>query len=165
MSSQTPPLAACPLPEGGPYAGVDFLEMHGSMIEVLRAELGERAIVDPEGRYKTFNELLDGWNSDEKLLTGLADEAKLMQSMINGIKDVYLPAVNDFNKFATEDDWGTFVQNNQLIESINGDTVTYNIDSRPGMGIHTRLHTIIGWSQKERQGGPRSQALDVGAPR
>ncbi len=162
MSSQNPPLGASPLPEGGPYAGVDFLEMHGSMIEVLRAELGETSIVDPEGRYKTFNELLDGWNSDEKLLTGLADEAKLMQSMITGIKDTYLPAVNAFDKFATEDDWGTFVQNSQLIDSIDGDKVTYKADTRPGAGIHTRLHTVIGWSQKTKQG---NQALDVGSPR
>lgn len=59
---------------------------------------------DVDGR-KTFSEVLDGWTTDAQLIAGLekvgGDVAKFKAS---------LAKINNFASFATEDEFGNFLQ-------------------------------------------------------
>lgn len=142
------------LQEGDPGNGVEFLTMHRAMIEHLRERWGDEPVTtDPEGR-TTFSAVLDGWSTDEQLIAGLTkaggDVAKLQAG---------LAKINDFASFASEDEFGNFLQTTLRLSGEvdpNDSSIRfYARDTTAGAGVHNWLH-----GQFQDAGSP----IDVGNP-
>jgi hypothetical protein len=156
-ASDIPP---CELQGGMPYSGVDFLAMHGSMIGVLRDEIGHVPLVgDPE--YKTMGDLLTGWDTDAKLRAGLT-AIKVSSEMMSAIEDE-LKAANDFRCFESEDDYGRFLQANWIFVKEGGSTnaVAKLLQGHDLAGVHADLHGAIRATDPDAT----KQLLDLGDPR
>ncbi|MDQ3366855.1 MAG: hypothetical protein M3680_15640 [Myxococcota bacterium] len=142
------------LQEGDPGNGVEFLTMHRAMIEHLRNRWGtEPVTTDPDGR-TTFAKVLDGWTTDAEVIAGLekvgGDVAKFKAG---------LAKINDFASFATEDDFGNFLQTSLRLSGVvdpNDSSIRdYSRDMTPGAGYHNWLHG---------QFQDASSKIDVGNP-
>ena len=127
------------LQEGDPGNGIEFLTMHRAMIEHLDARWGTEAVTtDPEGR-ATFSEVLRGYSTDAEMIAALekrgGDVAKFKAA---------LPKINDFASFASEDEFGNFLQTTLRlsgeVDPNNSATRFYSRDTTPGAGLHNWLH-------------------------
>jgi hypothetical protein len=142
------------LQEGDPGNGVEFLTMHRAMIEHLDARWGtEKVTNDPDGR-ATFSEVLRGYSTDAEMIAGLekvgGDVAKFKAS---------LAKINNFASFATEDDFGNFLQTTLRlsgeVDPNDSSKRFYARDMTVGAGTHNWLHG---------QFQDASSPIDVGNP-
>jgi hypothetical protein len=127
------------LQEGDPSNGVEFLTMHRAMIDHLEGRWGDEEVTtDPDGR-GTFTEVLDGWTTDADVIAGLEQVGGDVQRFEAG-----LAKLNDFGSFATEDEFGTFVQTTLRLSGQvdpNDSAIRfYDRDTTPGAGLHNWLH-------------------------
>jgi hypothetical protein len=143
------------LQEGDAMSGLEFLAMHRAMIEHLREKFGD-VRVENDSAYETFSDVLDGWNTDEKVSAAIK---KYVHG--KGLKQFQaaLGPANDLAKFESDDAFGLFVQTTLRI--------TYDVDpndsferkysqaTETGAGIHNSLHGIFMDS---------SSPIDVGDP-
>jgi hypothetical protein len=127
------------LQEGDPGNGVEFLTMHRAMIEHLDARWGTEVVSnDPDGR-TTFSEVLRGYSTDAEMIAALekrgGDVAKFKAA---------LPKINDFASFASEDEFGNFLQTTLRlsgeVDPNNSATRFYARDATVGAGLHNWLH-------------------------
>lgn len=143
------------LQEGDADNGVEFLAMHQAMIERLREKFGSVKTSGDTG-FKTFGKVLDGWNTDAKLLAAID---KYGNGYGKAQLQAALPAVNDFASFETEDEFGLFLQTTLRIsyEVDPNDSFKrfYTRDTRAGAGIHNSLHGMF---------ADQSSPVDVGDP-
>ena len=146
--------ASADVQEGDPGNGLEFLAMHRAMILHLRDRWGtEPVTTDPDGR-KTFGAVLDGWKTDDEVIKGLTKAHGDVATF-----KAALTKINNFASFATEDDFGLFLETTLRLSgevdpndsSIRG----YNRDMTTGAGIHNWLHGQL-------QDG--SSPIDVGNP-
>jgi hypothetical protein len=146
--------AMADLQEGDPGNGLEFLTMHRAMIEHLRERWGDEPVTtDPDGR-KTFNEVLDGWKTDEEVIAALEKQGGDVQHFKDG-----LAKLNDFASFQSEDEFGLFLQTTLRLtgEVDPNDTAKrfYDRDMATGAGLHNWLHG---------QFADSSSPIDVGNP-
>ncbi len=133
--------------EGMPFNGVDFLAMHGSMIGLLKAEIGDVPLTNDPDSWKDMNRLLDGWNSDGALKTGL--QAVGVPRIEMQTIERQIAAVNKFDDFASEDDFGLFLQTkfkfDKWITAPKDGEVELQMQTSvvPLAGIHAALHSKI----------------------
>ncbi|HEU0031001.1 MAG TPA: hypothetical protein VFQ53_10245 [Kofleriaceae bacterium] len=146
--------ARADLQEGDPENGVEFLTMHRAMIEHLTERWGDEAVTnDPDGR-TTFASVLEGWTTDDQVIAGL----EKVGGDVNKFK-AGLAKINDFASFATEDEFGTFLQTTLRLSGQvdpNDSAIRfYDRDTTPGAGLHNWLHG---------QFQDASSPIDVGNP-
>jgi hypothetical protein len=124
------------------------------MIEHLKERWGTEAVTnDPEGR-DTFSKVLDGWTTDQQLIAGLekvgGDVARFKAA---------LTKINNFASFATEDEFGNFLQTtlrlSGQVDPNDSAMRFYKRDTTVGAGIHNWLHG---------QFMDSSSPIDVGDP-
>ena len=142
------------LQEGDPGNGVEFLTMHRAMIEHLKERWGDEPVTnDPEGR-TTFSAVLDGWTTDAQLIAGLEKAGGDVARFKAG-----LAKLNNFASFASEDEFGNFLQTTLRLsgEVDPNDTSLrfYSRDTTVGAGVHNWLHG---------QFQDPSSPIDVGNP-
>jgi hypothetical protein len=127
------------LQEGDPGNGVEFLTMHRAMIEHLDARWGTEPVTnDPDGR-RTFSEVLRGYSTDAEMIAALekrgGDVAKFKAA---------LPKINNFASFASEDEFGNFLQTTLRlsgeVDPNNSAIRFYSRDATVGAGLHNWLH-------------------------
>jgi hypothetical protein len=131
--------ARADLQEGDPGNGIEFLTMHRAMIQHLRDRWGtEPVTTDPDGR-KTFSDVLDGWKTDADVIAGLEKVGGDVARFKAG-----LAKLNNFASFATEDDFGNFLQTTLRLSGEvdpNDSSIRfYERDMTTGAGIHNWLH-------------------------
>lgn len=131
--------ASADLQEGDPGNGIEFLAMHRAMIQHLRDRWGTEAVAgDPDGR-KTFSAVLDGWKTDAEVIAGLEKVGGDVETFKAG-----LAKINNFSSFASEDDFGTFVQTSLRLTGEVDPTDSakrfYSREQTPGAGFHNWLH-------------------------
>lgn len=142
------------LQEGDPGNGVEFLTMHRAMIQHLKNRWGTEPVTnDPDGR-ETFAEVLDGWTTDAEVIAALEAVGGDVARFKAG-----LAKINDFASFATEDEFGNFLQTTLRLsgEVDPNDTAKrfYARDMTAGAGFHNWLHG---------QFQDASSPIDVGNP-
>lgn len=127
------------LQEGDPGNGIEFLAMHRTMIQHLKSRWGTEPVTnDPDGR-TTFAAVLDGFQTDAEVIAGLeacgGDVAAFQAALVK---------INDFASFASEDEFGNFLQTTlRLSGEVDPDDSAvrfYARDMTPGAGIHNWLH-------------------------
>jgi hypothetical protein len=133
------------LQEGDPRGGIEFLAMHRAMIEHLKEKFGHMTIpenIRDGAGFTTMNQVLTGWDTDEKILAQI--------ERVGGDKTDFETAaakVRDYGSFATEDDWGSYLQTtlrlSRMVDPENTETRFYDQDETPGAGIHNQLHGIF----------------------
>jgi hypothetical protein len=131
--------ASADLQEGDPGQGLEFLAMHRAMITHLKDRWGtEKVTNDPDGR-TTFSQVLDGWTTDAELIKALEKQGGDVATFKAG-----LTKINNFASFATEDDFGNFIQTTLRLSSTPDETDSairnYDRDTTPGAGLHNWLH-------------------------
>lgn len=146
--------ASADLQEGDPGNGLEFLAMHRAMIHHLRDRWGSEVVTnDPDGR-GTFSEVLDGWKTDDDVIAALEKRGGDVAKFKAG-----LAKLNDFASFASEDEFGNFLQTTLRLtgEVDPNDSAIrmYTRDMTPGAGFHNWLHGQF-------QDG--SSPIDVGNP-
>ena len=127
------------LQEGDPGNGVEFLTMHRAMIEHLKERWGDEPVAnDPDGR-TTFSAVLDGYMTDAQMVAGL----EKVQGDVTKFKAA-LAKINDFASFATEDEFGNFLQTtlrlSGQVDPNDSSIRFYERDMAVGAGIHNWLH-------------------------
>ncbi len=145
---------ASELQEGDPGNGTEFLVMHRAMIQHLGNRWGTEAVAnDPDGR-TTFNEVLEGYRTDDEMIAGLEAVGGDVDKFRSG-----LAKINDFASFASEDEFGNFLQTTLRLtgEVDPNDSAIrfYSRDMTPGAGFHNWLHG---------QFMDSSSPIDVGNP-
>lgn len=131
--------ASADVQEGDPGNGLEFLAMHRAMITHLRDRWGTEPVTnDPDGR-ATFSDVLDGWKTDEDVVKAL--------EKIGGDVDTFkaaLPKLNNVASFATEDEFGLFLQTtlrlSGQVDPNDSSLRFYERDMTTGAGIHNWLH-------------------------
>ncbi|MBA3542242.1 MAG: hypothetical protein H0T79_21685 [Deltaproteobacteria bacterium] len=131
--------AAADLQEGDPNNGIEFLTMHRAMIEHLTERWGDEAVTNSEDDRTTFGDVLRGWSTDEEMAAHLekvgGDAAGFHKMLAN---------INDFSKFATEDEFGTFLQTTlRLTGDVDPEDSairSYSRDMTAGAGVHNWAH-------------------------
>jgi len=146
--------ASADLQEGDPGNGLEFLAMHRAMIQHLTERWGDEPVTtDPDGR-ATFADVLKGWTTDEEVIAGLTKVGGDVEHFKAG-----LVKLNDFASFASEDEFGNFLQTTLRLtgEVDEMDTAKrfYSRDMTPGAGLHNWLHG---------QFQDPSSPIDVGNP-
>gem|GEM_PF-3907996 len=131
--------ASADLQEGDPGNGIEFLAMHRAMIQHLSNRWGNEAVTnDPDGRTK-FKDVLKGWTTDDDVIKALEKRGGDVAKFRAG-----LAKLNDFRSFATEDEFGNFVQTTlRLSGEVDPDDSAirfYARDMAPGAGFHNWLH-------------------------
>jgi hypothetical protein len=131
--------ASADLQEGDPGNGIEFLAMHRAMIQHLRDRWGTEVVAgDPDGR-KTFSAVLDGWKTDADVIAGLEKVGGDVETFKAG-----LAKINNFSSFASEDDFGTFVQTSLRLTGEVDPTDSakrfYSRETTAGAGFHNWLH-------------------------
>jgi hypothetical protein len=131
--------ASADLQEGDPGNGLEFLVMHRAMIQHLGERWGtEKVTNDPDGR-KTFNDVLEGWTTDAELIAALEKQGGDVAKFKAG-----LAKINDFASFATEDEFGNFLQTTLRLSGEvdpNDSAIRfYARDPNPAAGMHNWLH-------------------------
>jgi len=145
------------LQEGDPGSGIEFLAMHRAMIEHLREKFGDVAlpesIQDGDG-FKTMGEVLDGWNTDEKMIAQIQAHGGNVEAFRTAAAKL-----RDTASFASEDEFGLFLQTSlrlsRMVDETNTEKRFYDRDSTSGAGIHNSLHGTFA-----EAGSP----IDVGDP-
>jgi hypothetical protein len=140
-----------PLQEGDVGSGVEFLVMHRAMIDFLRGQFGglPLAPTDANDGATTVGAMLDGWADDATMRAHLV-AAGQDPSMF----DAATAALAEPSRFATEDEFGRFLQTSLRLQPGPGDERVYVQDRTPGIGVHNLLHNQLG------DGGP----IDIGNP-
>ncbi len=131
--------ASSDLQEGDPGNGLEFLVMHRAMIQHLGARWGEEKVTnDPDGR-TTFKDVLKGWTTDAELIAALKKQGGDVAHFQAG-----LAKINDFASFATEDEFGNFIQTTLRlsgeVDPNDSSIRAYTRDANPGAGVHNWLH-------------------------
>lgn len=142
------------LQEGDPQNGLEFLVMHRAMIQHLTMRWGDEPVTtDPDGRTK-FRDVLAGWTTDAEVIAGLQKAGGDVAKFKAG-----LAKINDFASFASEDEFGTFIQTSLRLTGEVDPTDTakrfYSRDTTAGAGTHNWLHG---------QFADASSPIDVGNP-
>lgn len=146
--------ASADLQEGDPGNGLEFLAMHRAMITHLKDRWGtEKVTNDPDGR-TSFAAVLDGWKTDAEVIKALEKQGGDVARFKAG-----LAKINDFASFASEDEFGNFIQTTLRLtgEPDPNDSAirNYNRDMTAGAGFHNWLHG---------QFQDPSSPIDVGNP-
>jgi hypothetical protein len=146
------------LQEGDPGGGVEFLAMHRAMIQHLDAKFGDVVLPDSirdGAKFETMGEVLRGWDTDEKMIAQI--------ERVGGDVEAFRVAaakVRDYASFTSEDDFGTYLQTTLLLSRMVDEQDTerrfYEQDTRPGAGIHNRLHGVFSDGSKVDVGDPRT---------
>lgn len=131
--------ASADLQEGDPGNGIEFLAMHRAMIQHLSNRWGNEAVTnDPDGRTK-FKDVLKGWTTDDDVIEALEKRGGDVAKFRAG-----LAKLNDFRSFATEDEFGNFIQTTLRLSGEvdpNDSAIRfYARDMAPGAGFHNWLH-------------------------
>jgi len=131
--------ASADLQEGDPGNGVEFLVMHRAMIQFLTNRWGDEPVTnDPAGR-GTMGEVLQGWTTDEEVITALEECGGDVERFKAG-----LAKINDPASFATEDEFGNFMQTTlRLTGGVDPNDSAirlYSRDMTAGAGVHNWLH-------------------------
>lgn len=144
------------LQEGDPGGGVEFLAMHRAMIEHLREKFGTVVIpanIQDGAGFATMNDVLTGWDTDAKMIAQI--------ERVGGDPTEFKAAalkLRDYASFATEDDWGSFLQTSlrlsHMVDARNSETRYYDQDTTAGAGIHNTLHGIFSDGSKCDVGDP-----------
>jgi len=154
LDEQSEPYAE--LQEGDPDGGIEFLTMHRAMIEHLREKFGSEK-VDNDKAYKTFDDVLDGWQTDEAVMKAIDTYATSKSAAKAAFPDA-AKRIGDVGSFESEDEFGTFIQTRlRLGEADPYDSFkrNYDRDQSVGAGIHNTMH---GWFADS------SSPVDVGDP-
>jgi len=145
------------LQEGDPGSGLEFLAMHRAMIEHLRDKFADVEVpsnIQDGAGFKTMGEVLDGWNTDEKMIKMIEDHG----GDPTEFKAAAL-AVRDWNR--SEDDFGLFLQTtlrlSRMVDENDTEKRFYDQDESGGAGIHNTLHGIF----SDQTG---TSPIDVGDP-
>ncbi|MCX5741704.1 MAG: hypothetical protein NT062_04290 [Proteobacteria bacterium] len=131
--------ASAELQEGDPNNGIEFLTMHRAMIQHLTERWGSEPTPNNEDGRATFGEALVGWTTDDEVVAHLekagGDVAGFKKMLVN---------INDFSKFTTEDEFGTFVQTalrlTGEVDPNDSAIRAYTRDTTVGAGVHNWLH-------------------------
>lgn len=131
--------ASADLQEGDPGNGLEFLVMHRAMISHLTDRWGtEKVTNDPDGRTK-FQDVLKGWTTDQQVIDALKATGGDVEKFKAG-----LAQLNDFRSFASEDEFGNFLQTTLRLtgEVDPNDSAIrfYSRDMTNGAGFHNWLH-------------------------
>jgi len=142
------------LQEGDPGNGVEFLTMHRAMIEHLGERWGTEPVAnDPDGR-TTFSQVLLGYATDAEMIAALEKRGGDVAKFKAG-----LAKINNFASFATEDEFGNFLQTTlRLSGEVDPEDSSirfYARDMTVGAGVHNWLHG---------QFMDSSSPIDVGNP-
>lgn len=146
--------ASADLQEGDPGNGLEFLVMHRAMIQHLTERWGDEPVeTDPDHR-ATFADVLRGWQTDDEVIAGLKAVGGDVERFKAG-----LAKINDCASFATEDEFGNFLQTTLRLSGEvdpNDSSIRfYERDMTPGAGTHNWLHG---------QFQDPSSPIDVGNP-
>src|SRR4051812_41738064 len=146
--------ASADVQEGDPGNGLEFLTMHRAMIQHLRDRWGTEPVAnDPDGR-TTFSQVLDGWKTDDDVINALTKKGGDVATF-----KAALTKLNDFASFATEDEFGLFLQTTLRlsgeVDPMDSSIRSYSRDMTTGAGIHNWLHG---------QFQDPSSPIDVGNP-
>lgn len=131
--------ASADLQEGDPGNGLEFLVMHRAMIQFLGNRWGTEPVTNDPTNRQTFGAVLRGWTTDDEVIKAL--------EKVGGDVDRFkagLAKLNDFASFASEDEFGNFLQTTLRLsgEVDPEDTAIrfYARDTTPGAGMHNWLH-------------------------
>ena len=131
--------ASAEIQEGDPNNGIEFLTMHRAMIQHLTERWGDEPVTNNEDGRTTFGEVLKGWSTDEEMIAHL----EKVHGDVEGFKKM-AAGVNDFARFSSEDEFGTFVQTALRltgdVDPNDSSIRTYARDMTPGAGVHNWLH-------------------------
>jgi hypothetical protein len=131
--------ASADVQEGDPGNGLEFLTMHRAMIQHLTERWGTEPVTNSEDNVTTFADVLKGWSTDDAVIAHLTK----VGGDVHHFK-VALTKINNFASFATEDEFGLFLQTTlRLTGQVDpNDTAKrfYNNDTRVSAGIHNWLH-------------------------
>jgi hypothetical protein len=146
--------ASADLQEGDPGNGIEFLTMHRAMIEHLRGRWGSEPVTNDPDHRATFSEVLDGWKTDADVIAALEKVGGDVDTFKRG-----LPKLNNFASFASEDEFGLFLQTTLRLtgEVDPNDSAKrfYSRDTTTGAGLHNWIHG---------QFADDSSPIDVGNP-
>ena len=131
--------SAADLQEGDPGNGLEFLVMHRAMISHLTDRWGTEPVTnDPDGRSK-FSDVLKGWTTDQQLIDALSKKGGDVAKFRAG-----LAKINDFRSFASEDEFGNFLQTtlrlSGAVDPEDSAIRSYDRDMTAGAGNHNWLH-------------------------
>jgi len=142
------------LQEGDPENGIEFLTMHRAMINHLSKRWGSEKVHNDPGGRKTFAEVLVGWETDADVIKALKEWGGDYRRFEAGLK-----ITNDFDAFATEDEFGNYLQTtlklSGQVDPNDSAKRFYDRDTRAGAGAHNWLH-----GQFMKRGSP----ISVGDP-
>ena len=127
--------AAADVQEGDPGNGLEFLAMHRAMIQHLRTRWGSEPVKNNEDGRKTFGAVLDGWKTDDDVIAHL----EKVGGDVEGFKAM-AAKINDFASFASEDEFGLFLETSFRLVSATARTHKYRNDTTVGAGTHNWLH-------------------------
>lgn len=128
--------------------------MHRAMIQHLTDRWGSEPVTNDPTNRQTFGAVLRGWTTDAEVITALQKNGGDVERFKAG-----LVKLNDFASFASEDEFGTFLQTSLRLtgEVDPNDSAKrfYSRDMTAGAGVHNWLHG---------QFADSSSPIDVGNP-
>lgn len=131
--------ASAELQEGDPGNGVEFLVMHRAMIQFLTNRWGDEPVTNDPANRGTMGEVLQGWTTDAEVIQALEECGGDVERFKAG-----LAKINDFSSFATEDEFGNFMQTTLRLSGDvdpNDSAIRfYSRDMTAGAGVHNWLH-------------------------
>jgi hypothetical protein len=131
--------ASADLQEGDPGNGREFLVMHRAMIQFLTNRWGDEPVTNDPANRGTMAEVLQGWTTDEEVIQALEECGGDVERFKAG-----LAKINDFASFASEDEFGNFMQTTLRLSGEvdpNDSAIRfYSRDMTPGAGVHNWLH-------------------------